>query len=83
MIPRLLLLGGALQPPSQPAPGVWHSTTQAANRTSLMIPWSRFPLMPVEVLSAMPPQGLSVRLPRIAYYFSLRVRDESNDVRMR
>ena len=26
MIPRLLLLGGALQPPSQPAPGVWHST---------------------------------------------------------
>ena len=39
--------------------------------------------MPVEVLSAMPPQGLSVRLPRIAYYFSLRVRDESNDVRMR
>ena len=56
--------------------------TRAANRTSLMIPWSRFPLMPVEVLSAMPAQGLSVRLPRVAYYFSLRVRDESDDVRM-
>ena len=57
--------------------------TRPANRTSLMIPWSRFPLIPVEVLSAMPTQGLSVRLPRVAYYFSLRVRDESDDVRMR
>ena len=57
--------------------------TRAANRTSLMILWSRFPLMPVEVLFAMPPQGLSVRLPRVAYYFSLRVRDESNEVRIR
>ena len=41
--------------------------TQAANRTSLMIPSSRFLLMPVEVLSAMLPQGLSVCLPRVAY----------------
>ena len=57
--------------------------TRAANRTSLMIPWSRFPVMPVEVLSAMPSKGLSVRLPRVAYYFSLRVREESDDVRMR
>ena len=57
--------------------------TRATNRMSLMIPWSRFPLIPVEVLSAMPPQGLSVRLPRVAYYFSLRVRDEYDDVRMR
>ena len=57
--------------------------TRGANRTSLMIPLSRFPLMPVEVLSAMPPQGVSVRLPRVAYYFSLRVRNESDDVRMR
>ena len=57
--------------------------TRAANRTSLMTPCSRFRLMPVEVLSAMPPQGLSVRLPRVAYYFSLRVRDESDYVRMR
>ena len=56
--------------------------TRAANRTILMIPWSRFPLMPVEVLAAMPPLGLSVRLPRVAYYFSLRVRDESDDVRI-
>ena len=57
--------------------------TRAANCTSLMIPWSRFPLMPVEVLFAMPLQGLSVRLPRVAYHFSLRGRDESDDVRMR
>ena len=57
--------------------------TRVANRTSLMTPWSRLPLMPVDVLSAAPPQGPSVRLPRVAYYFSLRVRDESDDVRMR
>ena len=56
--------------------------TRAANRTSLMIPWSRFPLMPVEVPAAMPPEGLSFRLPRVAYYFSPRVRDKSDDVRM-
>ena len=56
---------------------------RAANRTGWMIPWSPFPLMLVEVLPAMPPQGLSVCLPRVAYYFSLRVRDESDDVRMR
>ena len=56
--------------------------TRAANRTRLLIPWSRFPLMPVEVLSAMPPQGLSVRHSRVVHYFSLRVRDESDDVRM-
>ena len=31
MIPRLLLLGGALQPPSQPAPGVWYSTLSVAD----------------------------------------------------
>ena len=41
--------------------------TPIANHTSLMIPWSRFPLMRVEFLSAMPPKGLSVRLPRVAY----------------
>ena len=57
--------------------------TRAAHRTGLMIPWSRFPLMPVKVLYAMPPQGLSIRLPHDAYYFSLRVRDESDYVRMR
>ena len=57
--------------------------TRVVNHTSLIIPWSRFRSTPVEVLSAMPPQGLSIRLPRVAYYFSLRVRDESDDVRMR
>ena len=57
--------------------------TQAASCTSLMIPLPRFALMPVEVLFAMPPQGLSVHLPRVAYSFSLHVRDESDDVRMR
>ena len=57
--------------------------TRAANRTILMIPWSRFPIMPVEVLSGMSPKGLSGRLPLVAYYFSHRVRDESDGVRMR
>ena len=56
---------------------------RAANRTSLMIQRSHFPLMPVKVLSAMPPQALSARLRRVACYFSLRVRNESDDVRMR
>ena len=56
--------------------------TRAADRTSLMIPWYRFPLIPVEILSAMPPQGLSVRLPRVAYCFSRLVRDESDEVRI-
>ena len=41
--------------------------TRAANRTSPIIEWSRFPVMPVEVVSAMPPQGLFVLLPRVAY----------------
>ena len=57
--------------------------TRDANCTSLMIPWSLFPLMPVEVLSAMSPQGLSVRFPHVAYYFSLRVREWSDGVGMR
>ena len=43
--------------------------TQAANHTSLMIPWPRFPLMTVKKLSTMPPEGLVVRLPCVAYYF--------------
>ena len=33
------------------------------NRTVLMHPFSRFPLLPVEVVGALPPQGLSVNLP--------------------
>ena len=57
--------------------------TRAANRTSMMIQWSLFPSMPVEVLSAKPPQGLSVRIPLVAYYFSFRARDESDNMRMR
>ena len=56
--------------------------TRAANRLSPMMPWSLFPLVQFEVLPAMPPQCLSLRFPRVFYYFSLSVRDESDDVRM-
>ena len=35
-----------------------------------MLPFTRFPPPPVEVLGVFPPQGLSVRLPRVAFYFS-------------
>ena len=60
-----------------------HMVTQAANRTSLMISWSLFPLIPVEELFAIPLQGLSARPLRVSYYFLRRVRDESEDVLMR
>ena len=33
------------------------------NRTLLMLPFSRFPSLPVEFACALPPQGLSVRIP--------------------
>ena len=33
------------------------------NRTLLMLPFSRFPSLPVEIASDLPPQGLSVRIP--------------------
>ena len=38
------------------------------NRTLLMLSFSRFPPPPVEVVGALPPQGLSVHLPRVAFY---------------
>ena len=39
-------------------------------RTLLMLPFSRFPSLPVEVTSALPPQGLSVRIVLVASYFA-------------
>ena len=53
------------------------------NRTLLMLPFSRFPLLPVEVVGALPPQGLSVRLPRVAFYFADCVRSALESVRIR
>ena len=40
------------------------------NHTLLMLPFSRFPLLPVEVASALPPHVLSVRIPLVAFYFA-------------
>ena len=53
------------------------------HRTSLMLPFSRFPPLPVEVVGALPPQGLSVRLPRVAFYFADCVRSAPESVRIR
>ena len=53
------------------------------NRTLLMLPFSRFPPLPVEVVRALPPQGLSVHLPRVAFYFANCVQSAPGSVRIR
>ena len=53
------------------------------NRTLLMLPFSRFPPLPVEVLGALPPQGLSVHLPRLALYSSNCAQCSPESVRIR
>ena len=53
------------------------------NRTHLMLPFSRFPSLPVEVASALQPQGLSFRIPLVAFYFSNCVQSAPESVRIR
>ena len=53
------------------------------NRTLTMLPFSRFPPLPVEVLGALPPQGLSVHLPRVAFYFANCMKSSPELVRIR
>ena len=48
-----------------------------------MLPFSRFPSLPVEVASALPPQGLSVRVPSVAFYFASCVQSAPESVRIR
>ena len=58
-------------------------TGRSQNRTLLMLPFSRFPSLPVEVVNALPPQGLYVRIPSVAFYFADCVRSASESVRIR
>ena len=53
------------------------------NRTLLMPAFSRFPPLPVEVVSALLPQGLSVHLPRVPFYFANCVQSAPESVRVR
>ena len=53
------------------------------NRTLLMLPFSRFPSLPVEIVNALPPQGLSVRIPSVAFYFADCVQSAPRSVRIR
>ena len=53
------------------------------NRTVLMPPCSRFPPLPVEVVGALPPQGLSFHLPRVAFYFANCVQSAPGSLRIR
>ena len=57
--------------------------TRLQNRTLLMLPFSRFPPLPVEVVGALPPQGLSVHLPPVAFYFANCVQSAPESVRIR
>ena len=51
-------------------------------RTLLMLPFFLFPSLPVEVASALPPQGLSVRIPLVAFYFANCVQSAPESVRI-
>ena len=53
------------------------------NRTLLMLPFSRFPSLPVEVVNALPPQGLYVLIPSVAFYFADCVQFAPESVRIR
>ena len=58
-------------------------TGMPQNRMLLMLPFSRFPLPPVEFVNALPPQSLSVRIPSVAFYFADCVRSAPESVRIR
>ena len=53
------------------------------NCTLRMLPFYRFPPFPVEVVSALPPQGLSVHIPRVAFYFANFVQSAPESVCIR
>ena len=48
-----------------------------------MLPFSRFPPLPVEFVGALPPQGLSLHLPRVSFYFAKCVQSAPESVRIR
>ena len=53
------------------------------NRTLLMLPFFRFPSLPVELASALPLQGLFVCIPSVAFYFSNCIQSGPESVRIR
>ena len=53
------------------------------NRTLLLLPFSRVPSLPIEVASALPPQGLSVRTPLFAFYFARCIQSAPDSVQIR
>ena len=53
------------------------------DRKLLMLPFSRFPPLPVEVVGALPPEGLYVHLPRVAFCFANCVQSAPESVRIR
>ena len=53
------------------------------DRIGLMLRFSRFPPLPVEVAGAFQPQGLSVHLPRVAFYYANCVQSAPGSVLIR
>ena len=53
------------------------------NRALLMLPFSRYPPLPFEVVGALPPQGLFIHLPRVAFYFANCVQPAPESVGIR
>ena len=53
------------------------------NRTPLMLPFARFPSLPVEAASALPRQGLSLRILLVAFYSANCVQPAPEFVRIR
>ena len=53
------------------------------NRKLLMLPFSSFQPLPVEIVRALPPQSLPVQPPRVAFYFENCVQSAPESVRIR
>ena len=53
------------------------------NHALLMLPFSRFRSISVELASALPPQGFSVRVPLVSFYFSKCVQSAPESVHIR
>ena len=53
------------------------------DRTRMLIPFDEFPEVPKCVAGIIPPQGLAVRSPRVAYYFGAVVETQDDPVKKR
>ena len=52
-------------------------------RTTMLVPFYEFPMIPPVVAGVVPPLSLAVRLPRVAYYFGNMEKSQGADVRER